>query len=278
MAVASSPRIDLDRDQVLSVPGFDDTITVIADIEYDAAFEGDPPDIVRGTLMMLTAHGRGTAPKVAATTTTSFGHHSGGEMNHFALIGGFSSHIVAVEGVFDPAATYSVLVDTLRAERVYNRIIGERRELAIALLREARKSYTDLDERARWRVRSSGRGPYNNLLLVAVRVGLWHGVDLSLVRSESGLDKEEMARVEQWIEEDATYTPIFLDVTAVAERVNVDPATIRSYLHRGRLPPPAPITPDKPVWEWRVIERWHRSRRGQGWARRRPLDTAWAPT
>ncbi|MFF0547253.1 helix-turn-helix transcriptional regulator [Nocardia thailandica] len=271
------PRIDLDRDQVLSVPGFDDTITVTPDVEYDAAFEGDPPDLVRGTLMMLTGHGRSANPKVAETTATSFGHLSGGEMNHFASIGGFSDHIVAVEGVFDPAATYNVLVDTLRAERVYNRLIRERRERAATLLHKARGPYADLDASAKWRARSSGRGPYKNLLLVAMRVGLWHGVDLALVSAESGLDEEEMALVQQWMEEDGTFTPIFLDVNAVAERINVDPATVRSYLNRGRIPPPAPVTLDKPVWEWRVIERWNRSRRGQGWAGE-PMARAWAPT
>ncbi len=32
------------------------------------------------------------------------------------------------------------------------------------------------------------------------------------------------------------------------------------------MPEPAPITADKPIWEWRVIEQWHCARRGQGWA------------
>ncbi|WP_435592752.1 hypothetical protein [Nocardia sp. bgisy118] len=46
----------------------------------------------------------------------------------------------------------------------------------------------------------------------------------------------------------------------------MDVATVRSYRHKGMLPEPDMELGDRVGWQWRTIESWIKTRRGQGWA------------
>jgi predicted DNA-binding transcriptional regulator AlpA len=59
-------------------------------------------------------------------------------------------------------------------------------------------------------------------------------------------------------------TPDLLDTAAVAELVGVQPATIRRYLSLGLVPPPDVRLGQAPGWYQETIDRWLRSRPGQG--------------
>lgn len=63
-----------------------------------------------------------------------------------------------------------------------------------------------------------------------------------------------------------------LDRAAVAKLLNVDPATVSSYVSRGQMPPPDLRLGSAPVWYRETVERWMRSRRGQGWRRQAVQD------
>ena len=60
-----------------------------------------------------------------------------------------------------------------------------------------------------------------------------------------------------------------LDRDGVAKLLNVEPATISSYVSRGQMPPPDLRLGSAPVWYRATIEAWTASRPGQGWRRGR---------
>lgn len=63
----------------------------------------------------------------------------------------------------------------------------------------------------------------------------------------------------------------------VANRLGIQPATWRGYVHSGRAPAPDDPDSDRPVarrqprWRQSTIDRWSKQRRGQGWRRSEPL-------
>lgn len=61
-----------------------------------------------------------------------------------------------------------------------------------------------------------------------------------------------------------------LDSSAVAELIGVKPATIRTYRHRGDMPPPDRTIGRTPVWLRDTIDRWLAERPGQGVGGGRP--------
>lgn len=52
-----------------------------------------------------------------------------------------------------------------------------------------------------------------------------------------------------------------LGVREVAALAGVKEATIHTYLHLGKMPPPDFRIANSPVWRRRTIERWLRSRK-----------------
>ena len=64
-------------------------------------------------------------------------------------------------------------------------------------------------------------------------------------------------------------TADLLDRAAVAKMLDVEPATISSYVSRGQMPRPDLRLGSAPVWYRHTIERWLQSRPGQGWRRGR---------
>lgn len=58
--------------------------------------------------------------------------------------------------------------------------------------------------------------------------------------------------------------PTFLAVADLAVRLRVKPATVRTYLARGVLPPPDDRIGRSPRWRLSTIRRWEKGRPGQG--------------
>lgn len=58
-------------------------------------------------------------------------------------------------------------------------------------------------------------------------------------------------------------TDTLLDVTAVAERLQVKPATIRSYHKRGQMPKADKYFGRTPVWTETTIQSWVQARPGK---------------
>lgn len=59
-------------------------------------------------------------------------------------------------------------------------------------------------------------------------------------------------------------TDTLLDVTAVAERLQVKPSTIRSYHKRGQMPKADKYFGRSPVWTETTIDSWVQGRPGRG--------------
>ena len=64
-------------------------------------------------------------------------------------------------------------------------------------------------------------------------------------------------------------TADLLDRAAVAKLLDVEPATISSYVSRGQMPQPDLRLGSAPVWHRETIEAWLASRPGQGWRKKR---------
>ncbi|MFD6356676.1 SAM-dependent methyltransferase [Nocardia tengchongensis] len=162
--------------------------------------------------------------------------------------------------VYDAEIAYRTLLDTIRADKVHRCLVRERTDRASEYLRQARADYDALDAAAQF---TSGRA---RLLAAAERVARWEGVPSSVIQAHARLDDTDAAALERALAEHPGFTPLYLDIPAVAERIGVDPATMRSYKSRGMMPPPGMEVSDRPAWEWDVIERWVKDRRGQAWA------------
>ncbi|MEU7631763.1 hypothetical protein AB0C34_17495 [Nocardia sp. NPDC049220] len=275
MAIA---EIDLDAEQTLPAPG-GHTIAVTPRFEYLVPDNSSPSAswVERGTRMHITGRAASlvTATRESAQTDRAKLHpRTGGDRHHVDYIAG-AYRPVAVYGVVDGQRAYRVLADTIRAQMVYDRLIQERRDRAATVLREARATYDGLDKAAQFQY---GR---TQLMLAAERVALWGHVPEVDIMQHAGLTEEDMRRIRKGIADrdfDAELhyerrpslgTPLYLDIAAVAERLGVEPATVRAYKARGILPDPGrdPFTTNnRPAWEWDVIEARISERRGQDWA------------
>jgi predicted DNA-binding transcriptional regulator AlpA len=71
-------------------------------------------------------------------------------------------------------------------------------------------------------------------------------------------------------------TADLLDTAAVAELLNISPATVRSYKNRGYLPAPDHVIQGNPAWWRTTIEKWVHNRPGQGRRRRGLAVKTWS--
>ncbi|MGW6728714.1 helix-turn-helix transcriptional regulator [Nocardia sp. NPDC055029] len=261
MALHTAPAIDLDADGVYPLVG-DLTVTVTTNARYQfpqagAAWQDS------GTRLCITdwwsggesERGRRDLAKDRAAVE-DFRPWTGGDAHRTSTIAE-ASRIYAVEGVHDATAAWNVLADTARAHLVYNRLIAERRERAAEVLREARAEFDQLDGLARF------QGGHDRLLSAGTRVFDWGYVpaeDLAIALSEDEIEKVVREA------DGRGHTPLHLAVDHIAERIGVDVATVRSYRHKKMLPKPDMELGDRAGWQWRTIEAWVKTRRGQGWA------------
>lgn len=262
--------IDLDTEQVLALaPDLEGyTITITPDSPYETQVELSTYSRDRGTRMQITGWGGGaTAESSAHTAAATIIPRTGGQQHRTQWIAG-ALRVVLIEGVYDAEIAYRTLVDTIRADKVHRRLVRERTDRASEYLRQARADYDALDAAAQF---TSGRA---RLLAAAERVARWEGVPSSVFQAHARLDDTDAAALERALAEHPGFTPLYLDIPAVAERIGVDPATMRSYKSRGMMPPPGMEVSDRPAWEWDVIERWVKDRRGQAWAAGTTADEA----
>ncbi|WP_280264680.1 helix-turn-helix transcriptional regulator [Nocardia wallacei] len=232
----------------------------------------------RGPRMQITGRDGGFSLEPSAQTAAAKVMPRTGGLHHRSQWIAGAQRVVLIEGVHDAERAYHVLVDTIRAEMVWNRLVRERRERAARYLREARAAYDGLNPREQFEF------GHAQLMGAADRVARWEHVRLSDIAAAAQLTERDVEGVQNYLDElpredfdgrpTSYITPLYLDIPAVAERIGVEDATVRSYKTRGMLPVPGLEVSGRSAWEWDVIERWIVQRRGQDWAAGTTADEA----